>query len=102
MTPREAVDKAVERLMRRSRKAVSATDVANRLDISQMAAMYALKRLRARGEILSSVIWIDTPTRLRTTVTVYQRPGLPSRWPAWLCPRTLPPITGRMLVERKW
>lgn len=88
--------------MRRSRKAVSATDVANRLDISQMAAMYALKRLRARGEILSSVIWVDTPTRRRTTVTVYQRPGLPSHWPAWLSPRTLPPVVGRRLVELEW
>ena len=89
--------------MRRSRKAVSATDVATRLGVSQMAAMYSLKRLRARGEVLSSVIWIDTPTRLRTTVTVYQRPGMKTHlWPSWLCPHALPPIVGRLVVEREW
>ena len=94
------LDKAVERCVRRCRKAVSAVDVATRLEISTMAAMHSLRRLRDRGHLLSSIELIDTPARLRATVEMYQPTAGSNGWPAWLYPTSLPVVAMRRVVVR--
>ena len=88
--------------MARSKQAVSATEVARALELSQMAAWHALRRMRDAGELLSSVELVDTPRRINTTVVMYQRLGIKSNWPAWLCPQNLPNFGQRRLVMGEW
>jgi DNA-binding MarR family transcriptional regulator len=86
----------------RSRSAWRGADVAARVGISPMAAARSLRRLRDAGAIVSSVSLVDTPSRLRNSVTMYQRAGLRGLWPEWLCPYRLPAISARHVFAREW
>ena len=101
MTPRDVLDQDVLLVVRRARRALSATDVSTRLDISVMSASCSLRRLRERGQVWSSVEVVDRPGRINTPVEFFSKPA-PARsiWPAWLAPRALPEYAARRMVVR--